>query len=136
MDKRIVDRLNGFLQAFAWINHKADNQYSFEPSVLPAFTDTRKAIEYYAENYLGGYNDVSINLSGTQADWQTQLNKLLSEWLFNFQVDPFNDDICLRDKRGYFSLSRDSSRQDMLQELLADFARITDFQYGCEVKLL
>ncbi len=135
MNNKAIDKINGFFKAFEWINHKTNFGYTFEIKQLPKFSEHYETIDYYLKNHLSGTCDLSISTVNLGNSWRISLKEYLLKWLFEFQTGSFFDAGCLTDIKNTFSLSCDSEKKQMVEELLNDIESVADFIHGYEVKI-
>ncbi|MCG8017745.1 MAG: hypothetical protein JAY97_16150 [Candidatus Thiodiazotropha sp. 'RUGA'] len=130
-----IDRIAGFLHGFEWINHKSNNGYSFEIVPIRVCESEQEAIEAYGNTFKIQPDKFEYAINPFGENWRKELYKILEQWLLEFQLDPFKSGSCLFDKNQEFSLSIDSFKRDMLNELLDEFESISRFSKGFGIEL-
>ena len=125
-----LNYIQGFLDAFAWINHKTNHGYSFQITLIEKNAPIEEVIETYITNlYTTKEEIVKYNYLHVKTSWKKELEKNLIKWLFQFQSDQFGGNHFLKDQSYQFSLSKKSFVQIMLKEFIKNFESIgVDFQ--------
>lgn len=107
--------LQGFLHAFEWFNQKTNYGCTLTLDILRKPASVQEAVE----SHFGGELD-RLALHPVE-DWQEFVRELLGRWLFQFS-DPSMDH--LEDPKGSFSLSDDSFRGMLLDEVMGRLMRV------------
>ena len=108
-DDPAIAWLQGFLHAFEWFNHKTNYVAALTLDILPKPGTVRQAVEVHFGSDLEGLTLTPVE------DWPAFVRSLLGRWLFQFG-DPSMDHLV--DQRRSFSLSHDSFRVVMLDDLM------------------
>lgn len=135
MNKSKIDQITGFLRAFEWINHKSNNGYTFEVTPLPVCESEQTAIEKYRDTFQIQPTEFKYSIKPFGTNWRCELYKILERWLLEFQIDPFKSGSCLIDKNKEFSLSVDSLKRNMLNEVLDEIEEISKFSAGFGIEI-
>ena len=108
----MIADLSGFLRAFAWVNNKCDNGFSFRVECVDGNSDVESAvaIQFASENAL----NISITENTYSRDF---LSKILIRWLLCYLNDPVGRDR-LQDTRQNFSLSHPELYSQLLNPIL------------------
>jgi hypothetical protein len=106
--RTVLARLDGFLKAFEWMNHKSDHGCNYFVVTLPGADDVAVAI---AERFSGRPADFHVEAI---ADVDGELRNVFRRFLFLFQ-DTHGDHLV--DRRRSFSLTHDFGRKALLEHL-------------------
>lgn len=136
MNEKEIIQLNSFLRAFTWINSKSNHGYTFEIQKFPSVLKPEEAVNFYVSSFQYGKEVPKIVIHNYGSNWKDLLVKNLNKWLFEFQIDTFNDGRVLYDKFNDFSLSHESFRNNMIAELIQQFESIDSFISSFEIELV
>jgi hypothetical protein len=111
--RTVLARLEGFLKAFEWMNHKSDHGCSYFVATLPAGDDIAAAV---AERFSGRPAEFHVEAIANVDD---ELRNVFRRFLFLFR-DRHGDHLV--DPRRSFSLTHDFGQKALLDNL-ADMMR-------------
>ena len=106
--RTILVRLEGFLKAFEWMNHKANHGCTFALHQIPKAASVVSALATYFKLSPSGFRLEPLD------DLDRELRNVFGRFLFLYQ-DVHGDH--LQDPRQSFSLSHEFGKQQMLDEL-------------------
>ena len=88
-------------------------RYTFEIQKFPSVLKPEEAVNFYVSSFQYGKEVPKIVIHNHGSNWKDLLVKNLNKWLFEFQIDTFNDGRVLYDKFNDFSLSHESFRNNV-----------------------
>ena len=105
-------KLQGFFDAFEWINNKTNQRYLFTINLLPNTSSLDEAVRKHFGDYLINYDLQLLD------NWQSEISKVIGKWLFSF-LNP-DEHLHLEDPQNTFYLSHESFRSDVVTGIMKD----------------
>jgi hypothetical protein len=109
----ILARLEGFLKAFEWMNHKTNHGCSFDVHKIPKSSDLQTALAVYFDRQSSDFRVEQLS------NFEVELRAVFARFLFLFKEPDRGDKNgdYLVDRRQAFSLMRNDGRDGLLEEV-------------------